>query len=112
MGALHLGQVETVGAVRKSCARLIFFRDLDVFFFGTAIIFSPLRYSFEKIDMRFSAIESLFYPEVFQHSKFNTERLILAAAVNAIKVDAANRTESLALFAAEGLKRYLRKDLF
>jgi len=34
----HWGQVETVGGVRKSWARLIFLRDLEVFFLGTAMV--------------------------------------------------------------------------
>jgi hypothetical protein len=49
LGALHWGQTETVGAVRKSCARRMFLRDFEVFFFGTAMsylsfIFFTLRF--------------------------------------------------------------------
>lgn len=37
--ALHCGQIDREGVVKKSCALLIFLRDLDVFFLGTAMVF-------------------------------------------------------------------------
>ncbi len=37
MGDLHWGQRDAAGGVRKSCALLMFFRDLEVFFLGTAM---------------------------------------------------------------------------
>ena len=38
LGALHWGHTEEAGAVRKSWARLMFLRDLEVFFLGTAMV--------------------------------------------------------------------------
>lgn len=50
LGALHCGQVDTFGGVRKSWALLMFLRDLEVFFFGTAIcLFLLLFFYFEVL---------------------------------------------------------------
>ena len=50
LAALHCGQIDTEGGVRKSCALLMFLRDLDVFFLGTAIKF--LLYCFTLKPLR------------------------------------------------------------
>ncbi len=47
MGDLHWGQTETDWVVRKSCALLMFLRDLDVFFLGTAML--SLLFPVERI---------------------------------------------------------------
>jgi len=46
LGDLHWGHDETDWVVRKSWALLIFFRDLEVFFLGTAM--SILLFSVER----------------------------------------------------------------
>ena len=73
LGALHWGQTEEAGAVRKSWALLMFFRDLEVFFLGTAMMVLLLR----------------CYREIFKYAEGKRRSLPAAAAVNGIEVRAA-----------------------
>jgi len=70
LGALHWGQIEDAGTVRKSWARLMFLRDLEVFFLGTAMVVLLL----------------LWYLQIFQGAEGERRGVTMTAAVSDVEV--------------------------
>ena len=62
------------GVVKKSCALLIFLRDLDVFFLGTAMVFLL----FPVIHVHVPPFYLLGYFEILQRTKSKANRLFAA----------------------------------